>query len=148
MILYAQALAISNVGYDQDQRWTFLDKKNRRIVRNKECDCSSSCGAIAWLAGYPVDIHGTFYSGNFAAKMKAAHFTIIAFEKLSQVKAGDFVVGPGHVVFDAGSNGWWSANQDENGHKAGGKAGDQGRECIFRAPYLRDKGWVSIVRPT
>jgi hypothetical protein len=158
MILYAEALDICNIGYDQGQRWTFLDKKKRQIVPNKECDCSSSCGGIAWLAGYDVDIEHTFNSGNFAAKMEDAGFKKIAFgkrpgdktdkQKLSQVQAGDFLVGPGHVIFDAGSNGWWSAIATEKGTKAGGAAGDSGKECVFVKPYMRDEGWAHILRPT
>lgn len=147
MQFWADDLNISNVGYDQGQRWTFLDKANRQIISNKECDCSSSCGAIAWLAGYKVDLDG-LYTGNFTSRFKSAGFDIITFKSLSQVKTGDFIVTPGHhVVFVRSASKWWSAEQDENGHASGGKAGDQtGSECRYRAPYTRSGGWDYIVR--
>lgn len=149
LVSVANQLNNSNVGYDQDQRWTFLDKANGKIIANKECDCSSSCGGIAWLAGFPVDISGTFYTGNFATKMAAAGFKKIAFTSLSQVGTGDFLVGPGHVIFCiAAGTKWWSAEADENGNASGGKAGDQtGKECYIRKPYMRADGWTYILRP-
>lgn len=145
---WADKLNKANVGYDQDQRWTFLNKSSRTLVSGKECDCSSSCGAIAWLAGFKVDLDG-LYTGNFASKFKAAGFSIIDFTSLSKVKTGDFLVTPGHhVVFVRDSSRWWSAEADENGNATGGKAGDQtGSECRYRAPYIRPGGWTSIVRP-
>ena len=144
----ADQLNSSNIGYDQGQRWSFLDRKRRAINKGGECDCSSSCGAIAWLAGYPVDLTGTFWTGNFAAKLKAAGFDVIRFQKLDQVKAGDFLVGPGHVIFARTKGKWWSAENDERGKSSGGKAGNQtGRETRYRAPYQRSKGWAYIVRP-
>lgn len=144
---WADALNRANVGYDQGQRWTFLNKTSRTIVSNKECDCSSSCGAIAWLAGYPVDLDG-LYTGNFAARFKSARFSVINFSSLSQVRTGDFVLTPGHhVVFVRDSKRWWSAEHDEHGNDSGGKAGDQtGSECRYRAPYVRSGGWDYILR--
>ncbi|MGV8848121.1 MAG: twin-arginine translocation signal domain-containing protein [Propionibacteriaceae bacterium] len=143
----ADELNVSNVGYDQSQRWTFLNKTTRTILTGKECDCSSSCGAIAWLAGYKIDLDGLI-TGNFAARFKVAGFSVIDFTSLSQVKTGDFLVTPGHhVVFVRDSKRWWSAEADENGNASGGKAGDQtGSECRYRAPYNRSGGWTSIVR--
>jgi len=144
----ADTLDKSNIGYDQSNRWSFLDRKNRKIKAGAETDCSASCGAIAYLAGYPVDLTGTFWTGNFAQKLKATGlFEVIRFKKLSQVRAGDFVVGPGHVIFARTAGKWWSAENDERGKSHGGKAGDQtGRETRYRAPYLRSRGWAYIVR--
>ena len=51
---WSDILNMANVGYDKNDRWSFLDMKKRTIKWDKECDCSSSCGAIAWLAGYPI----------------------------------------------------------------------------------------------
>ena len=51
---WSDILNMANVGYDKNDRWSFLDMKKRTIKWDKECDCSSSCGAIAWLAGYPA----------------------------------------------------------------------------------------------
>lgn len=139
----------ADVGYDQGQRWSFLDLDSRAIVPGRETDCSASCGAIAWLAGYPVDLAGTFYTGNFAAKLKAAGFAVLSFGGLSQVRPGDFLLTPGaHVVYVRDASRWWSAEVDERGKSSGGQAGDQtGRECRYRAPYLRSGGWTYIVRP-
>ena len=144
----ADTIIASNIGYDQSQRWTFLDKKNKKIVKGKECDCSSSCGAIAYLAGYPVNLSGTFYTGNFAAKFKATGlFEVIKFRNLAQVKNGDFVLSPGrHVVFVRSKNRWYSAEVDERGRASGGKSGKQGsRETRYRKPYVGT--FKYIVRP-
>ncbi|GAK61749.1 transporter [Candidatus Vecturithrix granuli] len=145
----ADLLVYSNIGYDQSQRWTFLDKKNKRIVKNGECDCSTSSGAIAWLGGYPVDLSGTFYTGNFAKRLAAAGFIVIPFKSLSQVKAGDFLLTPGrHVVFARTAKKFFSAEVDERGRSAGGKAGNQNaRETRYRLAYVRPGGWRYIVRP-
>lgn len=146
MQYWSDVLNIANVGYDQNQRWTFLDRKNRSIISNKECDCSSSCNAIAWLSGYDIELDGN--TDNFAARFKKAKFSIIPFE-MKLVKTGDFIVTPGkHVVFVRSSTRWWSAEHDEDGGEKGGQAGDQtGSECRYRGPYIRpDVGWKSIVR--
>jgi vancomycin permeability regulator SanA len=149
MQLAADLMAKANLGYDQNQRWTFLDKKNKKIIPNKETDCSASSGGIAFLGGYPVDLSGTFYTGNFAKKMAAAGFAIIPFKSLSQVKAGDFLLTPGHhVVFARTAKKFFSAEYDERGHSAGGKSGNQnGRETRYRTAYVRPGGWRYIVRP-
>ena len=143
---WSDILNMANVGYDQGDRWSFLDRKKRTIIWNKECDCSSSCAAIAWLAGYKVELDGN--SDNFAARFKAAGFKIIDYTDKSKVKVGDFVVKRGHhVVFARDSKRWWSAEHDEHGNASGGKAGDQtGSECRYRAPYERSGGWDYIVR--
>lgn len=144
----ADTIIASNIGYDQSQRWSFLDKKNKKIIKNKECDCSSSCGAIAYLAGYPVDLSGTFYTGNFAAKLKATGlFEVLKFKNVAQVKDGDFVLSPGrHVVFARSKTQWYSAEADERGKASGGKAGKQGsRETRYRKPYVGT--FKYIVRP-
>lgn len=146
MQYWADTLNASNVGYDQDQRYTFLDKANRDIIWNKECDCSSSCTAIAWLAGYGVDL--ATYTGNFAEHFKAAGFKVIDFDK-SKIAVGDFIltVKNHHVVFVRDSKRWWSAIADENGNTTGGKAGDQGSECLFVSPYGLDNGhWEKIIK--
>lgn len=141
-------LEATRVGYDQSQRWSFFDRTTRTLRPGGECDCSSGCGAIVALAGYPVGLADPFYTGNFRERLVASgFFTAIKFKSLSQVRAGDFVVGPGHVIFARSAKRWWSAEADERGKPAGGKAGDQtGREARFRAPYLRPGGWSYIVR--
>ncbi len=144
----SDTIIASNIGYDQYQRWSFLDKKNKKIIKGKECDCSTSCGAIAYLGGYPVDLSGTFYTGNFASKLKATGlFEVIKFKNLAQVKNGDFVLSPGrHVVFVRSKSRWFSAEVDERGKASGGKEGKQGsRETRYRKPYTGT--FKYIVRP-
>ena len=136
----ADQLASWSLGYDQDNRWDIKD--------GGECDCSSSSGWIIKQAGYPIDLGGTFYTGNFAAKAKTEGFTVLPF-KMSNVRAGDFLLTPGHhVVFVRDPERWFSAEFDERGKASGGKAGNQnGRETRYRAPYVRPGGWTYIVRP-
>lgn len=138
----------SGPGYDQGDRWSFFDRKTLTLRKRGELDCSSGCGAIAVLAGYPVNLKDPFWSGNFVERMIATGlFRAIKFKAFSQVKPGDFLVGPGHVVFVRDRKRWWSAESDERGKASGGKAGDQtGRETRFRAPYGRSRGWSTIVR--
>lgn len=138
----------SNPGYDQGNRWSFFDRKTLKLKSRGELDCSSGCGAIAALAGYPVNLTDPFYSGNFVERMiSTGLFKAIRFTTVGKVKPGDFLVGPGHVVFVRDQKRWWSAESDERGKASGGKAGDQtGRETRFRAPYGRARGWSTIVR--
>lgn len=153
MVAVAKQLQASGVGYDQGQRWSFLDKPRRRIIPNRECDCSSSCGAIAWLGGYPIDLGGTFYTGNIGGRLRAVGFDEIDISRwdLAKLKAntaaGDFILGPGHIVFVITRSQWWSAEADERGKASGGKAGDQRNETKIRAPYMRSKGWSRLYRP-
>lgn len=159
----------ANVGYDQSQRWTFIEKSAvleaemitlqaaiEHIVSGRETDCSASCGAIARLGGYPVDLSGTWYTGNFTSKMKSSgYFQAISVKGWSSkrlyayLKNGDFLIGPGHVVFVrlGGARGWWwSAESDERGRSTGGKAGGAGDHVGYRKPYMRSRGWTYIVR--
>ena len=142
-------VAASNVGYDQGQRWSFYPARDgATVLENAECDCSSSCGAIAKIAGFNVDLSDPFWTGNFAERLQDAGFTLVRFSNLDAVQVGDFLVGPGHVVFVRDERRWWSAEGDEAGHATGGQAGDQtGKETLFRAPYVRSRGWDWIVRP-
>lgn len=143
----ADAIAKADEGYDQSQRWSCFDGK--KVVPHKECDCSTCCGVIAKLGGYDVDLSGTFYTGNFAAKLKAAGFVILRYTSLAAVKAGDFLLKPGkHVEYAYTKDKFFSAHIDERGKASGGKAGDQtGREVGFRAAYDYPGGWEYIVRP-
>jgi len=130
-----------NLGYDQSNRWN--------ITPNGETDCSTSAGWIIKHGGYPINLEGTFYTGNFASRAKAAGFTILPFTTLSKVRPGDFLLTPGHhVVFVRSTTQFFSAEHDENGHATGGKTGDQtGSEVRYRAPYVRPGGWTYVVRP-
>lgn len=155
MLQVADELASSSPGYDQYDRWEHLNRSLKQIVKRKDCDCSSSCGTIAWLGGYPVDLTGTFYTGNFAQKMKASgHFKVIdcsgwsRTKLLAYLRKGDFLLGPGHVVFVRSATKWWSAEYDERGRSNSGKDGFQSGERVgYRSPYMRSKGWTRIIRP-
>lgn len=140
-------LAKSNIGYNQWTRWSFF--QNGKIIPNTAADCSSICGVIAKRGGYNVDLSGTFYTGNFATKMKAAGFTVIRYTGLSQVRQGDFILAPGyHVEYAYTAKRWYSARIDERGQIGGGKPGNQtGKETGFVNAYTYSKGWTYIVRP-
>ena len=152
---YSEKLNASRAGYDQGDRWSFNPARDGlSIVDNRECDCSSSCAAIARAGGWPVDTRDPIYTGNFKQKFEAAGFDPISVRGnslstlLSKLQPGDFLLGPGHVVYVREVNRWWSAESDERGRKSGGRAGDQtGMEARFRGPYARSKGWEWILRP-
>ena len=139
----ADLIARSNIGYDQGQRWTFF--QNGKVIKGREADCSTVCGAIMKLGGYPVDLSGTFYTGNFATKAKAAGFTVLAWQSNRSLRDGDFLLNPGrHVEFFYGGR-MFSALADERGKARGGKAGNQnGRESRWA-----DVGgsWKYVIRP-
>jgi hypothetical protein len=137
----------SNIGYDQGAAARFSLFDGKKIVPNKEADCSACCGVIAKLGGYPVNLSGTFYTGNIAARLKAAGFSVFHFSKLSDLEEGDFVVNPGrHVEYVYSKTKFYSAHIDERGKASGGKAGDQtGKETCFRSAY--NYPWKYIIRP-
>lgn len=142
-----------NVGYDQGQRWSFFDRSTHALTVGAECDCSSSCGAIAVLGGYPVDLSDPFSTANLVSRYVAAGFTRTDVSGWDQarlfaaLRAGDTLRGEGHVVFVLGDGRWWSAESDERGQASGGQAGDQtGREAYVRAPYMRSRGWTDLLR--
>lgn len=144
-----------NVGYDQSQRWSFFDRETLQLIPNRETDCSAASGAVARLGGYKVDLSDPFYTGNFESRMVSAGFQSISVVNwgktrlFNAVKAGDFLLGPGHVIFVIAPNQWLSAQNDEYGRSSGGRAGDQTKsEVMIRAPYMRSRGWTQILRPT
>lgn len=141
-------LVAAKPGYDQGQRRTFYDKKTLKLLGGGEVDCSIGCAWIAAAGGYPVDLSDPMFSGNFVSRLTATGlFEAHAFKSLSQVKPGDFLRGPGHVVFVRDARRWWSAEHDERGKSSGGKSGQQpGEKVGYRAPYLRSAGWTHIVR--
>lgn len=142
----ANELEASNIGYDQNQRWSFF--QNGQIVKNKEADCSSLCGAIVKLGGYNVNLADPFYTGSFRSRLVAAGFTAIRFSSLSQVRTGDFLLKEGHhVEFAYTATTFYSDHIDEHGNIVGGAAGDQGNETSFRQAYNYSGGWDYILRP-
>lgn len=144
---YAKAINDAGTGYDQSQRWSFYS--HGKIVKNKECDCSSFIGGAVRMAGYPINLAGTFYTGNLKDRLVGAGFKAIPFKSLSQVREGDILIKPGkHVELAYTPKLFLSAHIDERGRAAGGKCGDQtGGEVGFRAAYNYRGGWVWIMRP-
>lgn len=155
MNAYADLLNASNVGYDQYERFSFNPARDGlSVIPNRECDCSSSCAAIAKAGGFNVDMRDPIYTGNFKNKLVEAGFAALDVRGWSQsklyaaVSGGDFLLGPGHVVYVREPNRWWSAENDERGQKNSGRAGDQtGMEARYRNPYMRSRGWEWILRP-
>ena len=155
MNAYADLLNASNVGYDQNERFSFNPARDGlSVIPNRECDCSSSSAAIAKAGGFNVDMRDPIYTANFKNKLVEAGFSAIDVRGWPQsklyaaVSEGDFLLGPGHVVYIRERNRWWSAENDERGRKSGGKAGDQtGMEARYRNPYMRSRGWEWILRP-
>lgn len=144
----------SRVGYDQSQRWTWLDAAGRRIIPGRECDCSALTMGLYWLAGWGVDISGTCYTGNAEALALHAGFSSVdvsgwpASRLYPSLRAGDALLGPGHIILVGDDGRWLSAEADERGQSSGGAAGDQtGSEVRWRAPYMRAKGWTRILLP-
>ena len=152
---YAEDLEKSGVGYDQGNRWSFNPARDgKSVTPHRETDCSASCAAIIRAGGYMIDTRDPIYTGNFYGKATAVGFKAfgVTGKRLAQIvyllQPGDFLLGPGHVIFAYTPTKWWSAENDEYRRSSGGKAGDQtGLEARFRAPYLRSRGWRWILRP-
>ena len=150
----ARSTEATRVGYDQWQRWSWLDVPGRRVIPGRETDCSALTMGLYWLAGWGVDISGTCYTGNAELLARAAGFHVVdvtgwAPQSLyAALQPGDALLGPGHIVLVGEDGRWLSAESDEAGRSAGGYAGDQtGAEVRWRAPYMRSKGWARILRP-
>lgn len=146
--------ASRNIGYDQHTRWSFLNRATKKLVPNTAADCSSLCLGGMWACGYKVNIDGTAYTGVFVELAKAAGFTAISVSGWSSTKlyaairTGDFLLGPGHVLYILTPSKWVTADSDERGKAYGGQPGDQtGKEVYIRNPYMRSAGWTYIVRP-
>lgn len=152
----------SNLGYDQGQRFSFLDKSNHRINRNTETDCSALSSGIWWLAGAMTDdaISHEPYTGNieeYAVASNGSSRNIEGWSKdqiMSVWKPGDMILGPGHVVLvsnrkdSSGNYMVLSAEGDERGQASGGQAGDQtGKEVVIKSMYMRSRGWTRILSP-
>ena len=148
-----------NVGYDQAQRWTFLNVGNRSLVNNSECDCSASTIGMIWLAGYNIPRAnvggaGECWTGNADALLLGAGFkkTVTAGWSISRIEAATgtntVILGDGHIMIKHRSGLWCSANQDENGNILGGRAGDQtGNETNLRPLWARHGGWLAVYTP-
>ncbi|HEY3545044.1 MAG TPA: hypothetical protein VGK17_03005 [Propionicimonas sp.] len=151
-VAIAKTIANGDFGYSQGDRWSGY--QNGRLHQPGAFDCSSSTGVIFKMAGYPVDLTGTFYTGNIASRLVAAGFTLVRASGKSlawltkNVVAGSALVGPGHVVVGIGGGKIVSFESDERGKESGGKPGDQtGNEGRIRDLYMRPRGWVSLLLP-
>lgn len=154
LIRLAREAEHSRVGYDQGQRWTWLDRAGRRIVPDQETDCSALTLGLYWLAGWPVDISGTCWTGNAMTLCRDAGFALTDIREWPAKRlrtdpiAGDALVGPGHIILVGDDGTWLSAEFDEKSKASGGAAGDQtGREVRWRDPYSRSSGWKHLLRP-
>ena len=152
---YADKLAASEPGYDQSQRWTFNPARDgKSVVFRGEGDCSSTCAAIARAGGIPIDTRDPIYTGNWwrkatAAGMRSIYVGSHSFQDLMNlIQPGDFLLGPGHIVYVRTKNKWWSAEADERGRKSGGQTGAQTpMEARYRGPYNRTRKWEWVLRP-
>lgn len=147
----------SNVGYDQGQRWTWLNKAARSIVRGREGDCSSVTIGLIWLAGYPVDskwIAGSLsaYTGNAyeiitAAGLKPRKVSGLTPAQIDAItKPGDSLLKSGHIMIKARSGKWYTMTSDENRRLVGGAAGDQsGRESVMSNLWADSWTWAFIL---
>ena len=152
--------AASNIGYDQGERWSWLNERGWTINQGAEGDCSAVTIGLIYLAGYAiprsnVNGRGTCYTGNIHDLLVAAgwRYTNVKGWSLAQlqatVKPGDVLNAlAGHVIIMADNRMAYSMNIDENGRIAGGRAGDQtGGESSFRPLWLyRGQGWDGLYR--
>jgi hypothetical protein len=153
-------VAAGDPGYSQAAdsragRWSSYDRAADRFIAGRSLDCSSSCGMIARMAGTGVNLADPFWTGNIAGRLfNTGLFDTIEVDPgwslprlVRELRPGDILTGPGHVVYVRDDRRWWSAESDEHGHASGGAAGDQGDTVGWRRPYLRSAGWATISRP-
>lgn len=148
----AKRLASGNFGYSQTSRWSGF--QHGKLHEPGNLDCSSSTGVVLKMAGYPIDLSGTFYTGNIVGRVLAAGYRRGPSPKdksqawLSKhVTAGAVLRGEGHVVIGVGGGKVLSFEIAENG-TADGKPGDQtGREGRIRPVYVRSRGWTDLLLP-
>ena len=151
LIAFGYEIEKAKIGYDQNQRWSFLDIKNKTIKPGKDGDCSAIGMGLAFLAGL-IDlktIQGPCWTGNLDVLVKRNGWKVYKYTNLKAVKPGDMVLAKNHHVVTVLSNKeWLSAEKNEQSRSSGGKDGDQtGREVVIRAPYERSGGWDYILRP-
>ena len=133
-------------GYSQPRRWSFVKDRNARpltLIAGKAADCSSSAGASVAIAGYPVDLSGTFYTGNQRERLTAAGAQDLPFSKAA-CQVGDILWRDGHTEIVTSPGYQTGARIDENGQSSGGVDGDQtGQEF---ATSLLSSNWTRILR--
>lgn len=137
-------------GYDQSARgrWSVFNFILMVLVRLKAVDCSAAYAGLCKLAGIPINIKGTCYSGNIAQLAKATGMiSVERYHSLSQAKPGGALVAPGSHVVTVLNNGLClSPEVNELGKTLGGKPGDQtGKEVKIRRLYERSGGWKWVL---
>lgn len=151
-----------NLGYNQAKRWSLVDKRRKKLLYNKEGDCSAVTWAAYWLAGYPVpdkyiaNPKVLCYTGNSEEIAKATPgfrivyvrgWTLDAIQR--NADPGDSLLGDGHIMIMGRNRMWFSMNQDENGNIAGGQPGEQNpNESGFRTLWVRKGGWTCLIKPS
>ncbi len=142
---FARKIITSNTGYGQDDRNSF-SPDGRTLIAGKDCDCSSSCAAIANQGGTGFPWSAGLYTGNIGAAFKAAGYTESKWTPASAGQEGDFVVAPyHHVIYDMGGDVWFSAEANEKGTATGGQPGNQnGLEVRFRGRYDMTAGGTRV----
>jgi hypothetical protein len=133
-------------GYSQGRRWSFVADRNARpllLQRNRAADCSSAAGAAAVLAGYPVDLSGTFYTGNQRQRLVAAGAQDLLFSRAS-AQVGDILWRDGHTEVVTAPGVQTGARIDENGNITGGRDGDQTGWEFASSPLSNN--WTRILR--
>lgn len=149
---------LSNIGYDQSQRWSYLDKANKRLKPGTEGDCSAIGIGLPWMAGYdiPDDVIATSklcWTGNAPDILSSAKFTGIRLTGMTpaQITAraarGAAIIKDGHMMNRHPSSPamWLSMNIDERGKIAGGRAGEQvPGECSVRPLWAANWTWLFL----
>ena len=127
--------SVSNLGYDQGNRWDFPEYGDTEYAG--ECDCSSLMYHCAVLAGFNLPTSGTRYTGTMKRDFVNAGFKWYTFTNIYDVPAGAILYKSGHT---AGWTGHYicEAYGDERGGSRGGAAGDQANETRMSAPR---NGW-------
>jgi len=161
LVAIAKRMATGPYGYNQADRMSMLSSNGKLglagLAATGDADCSSSTRIAYYLASLvgPEILKGDFWTGNAASRLKSTDmFTVTSTAGWSLAKlrktlrAGDSLVGPGHMVLCVGPNQVLSFESDERGRSAGGKRGDQtGREGRIRSLYSRSRGWAYLIRP-
>lgn len=159
LVVLARKMNSIGTGYSQDakRRWSVLDKKNRRLIPNKDVDCSASFAILAWLSGIPWDLSTNTWTGNIAQKAKATGmYDVTLFDgDLSKVRPGGALVEPGHHIATMLDNGEMLSPEQNELHKTtGGRPGEQKpfevriRKAYKRRSAEKNGGWKYLINLT
>lgn len=156
IVRWGRQIDTYKTGYDQNAkgRWSVFNFLLGQIVRLKAVDCSAAYAGLCKMAGIPINVKGTCYSGNIAQLAKATGMiSVEPFRSLDQAQPGGALVAPGrHVVTVLDNGECLSPEVNELGKITGGKPGDQtGNEVRIRKLYVRSGGWkwvLNIIKST